>query len=477
MKKGRKDSRNQMNLITRQGECNFSEDLFATDIPVWYEGNGAVRSEWLSICERERNQTKNLLESVIDLGNLRKAYVSVRSNGGSSGIDKESVLAYGERFKTDYRALQTALLEGSYTPNLVKGVQLPKPDGGYRQLGIPTVEDRVVQQAILQVLQPYYDPKFSNYSYGFRPHRSTHQALVESCRYVKAGYTRVVDIDLSKFFDEVNHQRLEWLLSTRIGDKRLLDLIHKILRTGILEDGLVSQRIKGTPQGSPLSPLLSNIVLDELDQELQRRGLCYVRYADDVKVFVRSKLSSERVMGSLTKFIEERMLLKINYEKSGIRSARDTEFLGYRLQYGGKLSLSVKSEARLKSKLRTLTQRNRGVSFGQMINEIRIVLEGWLRYFSMALMKKKLEQIDGWLRRRLKCYRLKQCKRAIGIVRFMRSLGVEETLSWRLALSGKGWWRKSNTPATNIGMNNEWFTRQGYYSLSDNYQKLHRTPL
>lgn len=477
MLKGRQDSRNQMNLITRQGECNFSEDLFATGVPVWYKGNGEVRSEWLSICEGERNQTKELLERVIDLGNLRKAYEKVKSNGGSSGVDKESILEYGARFKHDYLLLQRSLLDGSYTPDLVLGVQIPKAGGGYRQLGIPTVADRVVQQAILQVLQPYYDPKFSPYSYGFRPHRSCQEALRQSCRYVKAGYTRVVDIDLSKFFDEVNHQRLEWLLSTRIGDKRLLSLIHKILRSGILQDGLVSQRIKGTPQGSPLSPLLSNIVLDELDQELERRGLCYVRYADDVKIFVKSKLSSERVFKSLTAFIERRMLLKINYDKSGIHYAKDTEFLGYRLQYGGKLILSEKSERRLKDKLRTLTRRNRGVSFGQIIKELRQVLEGWLHYFHMALMKKKLSQIDGWLRRRLKCYRLKQCKRAISVFRFMQSLGVEKTLSWRLALSGKGYWRLSNSPATNIGMNNEWFARQGYYSLSENYQKLHRKPL
>jgi RNA-directed DNA polymerase len=477
MIKGRKDSRVQMNLITREGECKYSEDLFATEIPVWYEGNGEVRSEWLSICEGERNQTKRLLESVIDLGNLRKAYAKVRSNGGSSGVDKESIEDFGIRFRNEYGTIQSSILEGRYEPKEVKGVQIPKPQGGYRQLGIPTVEDRVVQQAILQVLQPYYDPKFSEFSYGFRPHRSAHQALVQSCRYVKGGYTRVVDIDLSKFFDEVNHQRLEWLLSTRIGDNRLLGLIGKILRTGILESGLVSQRTKGTPQGSPLSPLLSNIVLDELDQELQRRGLRYVRYADDVKVFVRSKLSSERVMSSLSRFIEERMLLKINQEKSGIRYARDTEFLGYRLQYGGKLIISAKSELRLKDKLRVITSRKRGVSFEQLMMEVRLVLSGWLHYFKMAQMKKKLMQIEGWLRRRLKCYRLKQCKRAIGIVRFMRSLGVEETLSWRLALSGKGWWRKSNTPATNIGMNNEWFASQGYYSLSEHYEKLHRKPL
>jgi len=288
---------------------------------------------------------------------------------------------------------------------------------------------------------------------------------------------KVVDLDLAKFFDEVNHQRLMWLLGSRIGDKRLLRLIVKILKTDILSDGLQEQRIKGTPQGSPLSPLLSNIVLDELDQELSRRGLSFVRYADDVQILVSSQKSAERVQESIINFIEKKMKLKVNREKSGIKPCYKVNFLGYSLMNGGKLGLSQSSKQRLKDKLRMITQRNRGVSLEQILKELKVVLQGWLHYFQLAQMKSQLIAIEGWLRRRLKCFRLKQCKRAIGIVRFLMKLGVEKTLCWRTALSGKGWWRISNSPALSIGMNNRWFLEQGFYSLTENYKQLFRSSL
>ena len=476
MLKGMKQSNNQMKRA-KQAECVVGGDLFVEDIPVWYESHGKVSSKWLSICEEERHQTSGLLEQVSSLTNLQRAYKSVKSNGGSSGIDGMSIKTFGVWFKGNYATLQQSLLTGSYTPQAVKGVKIPKAQGGYRQLGIPTVQDRVVHQAIKQVLQVYYEPKFSEQSYGFRPNRSTHQALASAQGIVKSGKTKVVDIDLSKFFDEVSHQRLMWLLGTRIGDKRLLNLIQKILKTGILEGGVESQRVKGTPQGSPLSPLLSNIVLDELDQELTRRGLSFVRYADDVKIFASSWVSATRIMESVSEFIEGRMHLKVNREKSGVRRCYDVTFLGYSLLYGGKLGLSKTSEKRLKDKIRLITGRNRGISFGEVLKELQLVMQGWLQYYRYAAMKQKLQKIEGWLRRRLKCFRLKQCKRAIGIVRFLRSLGVEKTLCWRTALSGKGWWRKSNSAATNIGMNNQWFAEQGFYSLTDNYEKLYRTSI
>jgi RNA-directed DNA polymerase len=252
---------------------------------------------------------------------------------------------------------------------------------------------------------------------------------------------------------------------------------HRILKTNILQGGLEEQRIKGTPQGSPLSPLLSNIVLDELDQELSRRGLSFVRYADDVQIFVSSQMSAERVQTSIIQFIENKMKLKVNREKSSIKPYYKMSFLGYGMQIGGKLRLSETSEQRLKVKLKKLTQRNRGVSLEQILKELKTVLQGWLQYFKLAQMKSKLTAIEGWLRRRLKSFRLKQCKRAIGIVRYLTKLGVEKTLSWRTALSGKGWWRLSNSPALNIGMNNKWFLEQGFYSLTLNYQRLYRKPL
>lgn len=476
MEKGRKQLDSQMKPAG-QAECAKGNDLFAAGVPVWYEKSGKVNPAWLSSCEEERNHTTKLLESIATYCNLESAYKQVRNNGGSAGVDGMNVKEFKEWFNQNWKGLQEELLTGIYTPQMVKGVEIPKPDGGVRQLGIPTVRDRVVQQAINQVLQRMYDPGFSPNSYGFRPGRSTHQALKRCCEIVKGGKSRVVDIDLEKFFDKVNHQRLLWLLGTRIGDERLLGLIGKLLKSGILKGGLVEQRIQGTPQGSPLSPLLSNIVLDELDQELTRRGLSFVRYADDLQIFVSSEKAAKRVLEGVTAFIENRMKLKVNREKSGVRRLHEVNFLGHGLLGGGKLRLSPKSEQRLKDKLKEITRRNRGVSFGQILRELESTLRGWLHYFRYAQMKQKLTAIEGWLRRRLKCFRLKQCKRVIGIVRFLMGLGVEKTLSWRTALSGKGWWRMSNSPALNIGMNNHWFKEQGYYSLSENYGRLHRNPL
>ena len=271
MKKDRKQLKNQMEPAGQE-ECSHSNDLFAVATPVWYQNNGEINPEWLSMCKEERNQTTNLLGQVISFSNLQKAYKQVRSNGGSAGVDKMSVKDFGDWFAEHYQALQMELQQEIYEPQAVRGIQIPKPKGGFRQLGIPTVKDRVVQQAISQVLQPIFGPKFSPNSYGFRPKRNAHQALRQACKFARSGKARAVDLDQAKFFDEVNHQRLMWLLGTRIGDKQLLRLISKILKTDILTDGLQGQRTKGTPRGSPLSPLLSNIVLDELDQELSLRG-------------------------------------------------------------------------------------------------------------------------------------------------------------------------------------------------------------
>ncbi len=260
----------------------------------------------------------------------------------------------------------------------------------------------------------------------------------------------MIDLDLEKFFDEVNHHRLMWLLSTRIGDKRVLQLIHRFLKAGIMQSGLTEQRTKGTPQGSPLSPLLSNIVLDELDKELDRRGHSYVRYADDVKIFVGSKQRAEAVKASITKYITNKLKLKVNQSKSRVCKGYELNFLGHSILKDGSLGLSKQSEQRLKDKLREVTKRNSGISFEEMLKQLRTKLQGWLNYFRYARMSSKLEGIDGWIRRKLKCFRLKQCKRTIGIVRWLRKRGVEETLSWRTALSAKGWWRLSNSPALTL---------------------------
>jgi len=410
------------------------------------------------------------MSEIFDLSNLVSAMRKVVKNGGSAGVDGMNVVELKEWFGKNYKTLQMQLLTGRYAPDAVKGVEIPKPQGGVRQLGIPTVRDRLVQQAISQVLSKHYEPLFSENSYGFRSGRSAHQALRRAGSYVAEGYSYVVDLDMEKFFDRVNHARLMWLLSRRISDKRLLILIGKFLKAGMLKGGLCNQRISGTPQGSPLSPLLSNIVLDELDKELERRGHRFVRYADDLIILVRSEEAAKRVKESITSYIEGRLRLKVNREKSRICRPIDLNFLGHRILYDGHLGLSQGSEHRFKSKVKRVTSRRRGISLEQMIRELNSLLRGWLHYFRHAKMYSRLHRLMGWIRRRLRCFRLKQCKRAIGIVRFLKSLGVVEWRAWLLALSGKGWYRKSCSPPAHEGMNGLWFTKIGLFDMASYYR-------
>lgn len=411
------------------------------------------------------------MEQMVHPSNLMRSYRKVVSNAGSAGVDGMGVKELKQWLRDNYEALREQLLNGSYAPKAVRKVEIPKANGGKRMLGIPTVIDRLIQQAISQVLTPRYEAVFSDHSYGFRPHRSAHDALHAAGSYVAAGKKYVVDLDLEKFFDEVNHDRLMWLLSRRIGDKRLLKLIRLYLQSGMMECGLISQRIKGTPQGSPLSPLLSNIVLDELDKELERRKLSYARYADDVKVFVSSKAAAERVKQKLTAYITDKLKLKVNEQKSKVCLSYELNFLGHSILLDGSLGLSEQSERRLRQKVKQITGRNRGVNIERMLHELHVALRGWLQYFRKARMKRKLEAIDGWIRRRLRCMRIKQCKRTIGIVRLLRKLGMDEKRSWLTALSGKGWWRLSNSPAVNEAMSKDWFATQGYYNLSAHYNR------
>jgi len=444
---------------------------------VYHAGSGRVREEWLSRCEEERALTGDLMSEVLDLSNLLASMKRVITNGGSSGVDGMEVKELPMWFTKNKQTFIESLETNSYKVSLVRGVEIPKPKGGYRQLGIPTVKDRLVQQAIHQILEKRYDPIFSASSYGFRRGKSAHAALAQAGEYVKSGLSYVVDIDLAKFFDEVNHDRLLKRLSQRIGDKQLLQLIGKYLRSGMFRGGLTNQRIKGTPQGSPLSPLLSNIVLDELDKELERRGLKFVRYADDMIIFVGSLKAAERVQSSITEYIETHLKLKVNSEKSGIRRPHELNFLGHRILNRGELGLSASSHKRLKHKLKEQTSRNRGISLKQLITELNPILRGWLNYFKGAKMKGKLKVLMSWLRRRLRCFRLKQCKRAIGISRFLRKLGVPKWRSWLLALSSKGWYHKSNTPQSHEGMNLEWFAELGLFDMYDYYcSKLMKPP-
>jgi len=436
---------------------------------VYPKPNGRVSLQWLTACEEERALTADMMDRIADLSNLATALRQVVRNGGSAGIDGMTVTQLKEWFSHNWQELQSSLLEGSYLPQGVRGVRISKPKGGYRQLGIPTVKDRLIQQAISQVLSKRYEPIFSEHSYGFRPGRNAHQALKKAGGYVAEGYKYVIDLDLEKFFDKVNHDRLMWKLGTRMGDKRVLSLVGKFLRSGIMQDGLMSQRLQGTPQGSPLSPLLSNIVLDELDKELESRGHRFVRYADDQIILVRSIEAARRVERSITDYIENRMSLKVNREKSRICEPRELNFLGHSILQDGGLGISRESLARFKQKLRRFTQRSKGISLEQLIQGLNPVLRGWLNYFRLARMKKSLSRLEGWLRRRIRCFRLKQCKRAIGIFRFLRSRGLVGQYCWNLAASGKGWYRLSNTPQASEAMNLAWFNEIGLFSLSSNY--------
>jgi group II intron reverse transcriptase/maturase len=436
---------------------------------VYLKPKGRVSQEWLTACKEERALTAELMDKIADLSNLATALRQVVSNGGSAGIDGMTVIQLREWFNHNWLELQTSLLDGSYTPSGVRGVRIRKPKGGYRQLGIPTCKDRLIQQATSQVLSRRYEPVFSTNSYGFRPGHNAHQALLQAAEYVAEGYNHVVDLDLEKFFDKVNHDRLMWLLGTRIGDRRVLSLIGKFLRSGIMQDGLISQRFQGTPQGSPLSPILSNIVLDELDKELEVRGHRFARYADDAIILVKSAEAASRVHKSITYFIENRMLLKVNREKSRVCRPHELNFLGYTIHYGGKLGISRESFDRFKQKLRRITRRNRGISLDQMIQGLNPVLRGWLNYFRLARMKQKLEFLVAWLRRRIRCFRIKQCKRASGIIRFFCSQGVPKWRALLVALSGKGWYRLACTPQAHEAMNLAWFKEIGLFCLYTNY--------
>ena len=422
--------------------------------------------ELLSQLEKQRTLTGNLLEDVLDYGNLLKAYRRVLKNGGKGGVDKMEVEELGTWLQKNQQSLRSEVLEERYKVNLVRKAIMRKPEGGERLLGIPTVKDRMLQQSIHQILNRYYDPLFSESSYGFRQGRNAHQAILEACQYIKSGKEWVVEIDLEKFFDKVNHDRLMQRLSKGIGDKRLLRLIKSYLQAGIMTGGLMEQRTAGTPQGSPLSPLLSNIVLDELDKELEKRGHSFCRYADDCNIYVKSKKAGERVMLSMIKFIEQKLKLKVNRKKSGVRHCSSTKFLGYTLLSGGNIRISDTSIKRLKDKVRGITKRNRGVKFEQIIKELNTVIIGWTNYFYLAnRWLSELRDIDGWIRRKLRCYRLKQCGRKYTTYKFLKNFGIPENTSWNVVMYSQGWWAMSLKQSVGKAMGIQWFAQYGLQSI------------
>lgn len=460
----------QLDLFSEQSRNAIAHSPKNQGVPEDSEGVG---SQVTKAGEQKRALTDDLMQHVCSSDNIRRAYRQVKQNDGSPGVDRQDIRTFGEWYITFGDDLRYNLQTGKYNPDPVKSVEIPKPDGkGIRLLGIPTVRDRVIQQAIYQVLNPLFDGEFSQSSYGFREGRNAHQALKKSGEYIKGGKGIVVDIDLEKFFDRVNHDRLMHRLSQKIGDKVLLQLIRRYLQSGILTGGLISQRTEGTPQGSPLSPLLSNIVLDELDKELEKRGHQFCRYADDCNIYVRTRKSGERVMESIGKFIEERLKLKINRQKSKVVPSGETKFLGYRIVKDGILTISPVNINRLKDKVRKITTRNRGVSLKLLISDLNSVLRGWLQYFRFSRWRGVFVELDGWIRRRLRCYKLKQCKKVYAIKLFLSSHGINENQAWNVAKSGKGWWRLSKAPPCNRAMNLNWFKDLGLFCLALSYDRL-----
>lgn len=423
--------------------------------------------------DSQRALTVHLMEQVCDPTNLVRAYRRVRSNKGKPGVDGMTVHELADWLREHSAALTASLLDGTYQPQPVRGVQIPKPGGGQRQLGIPVVVDRLVQQMILQVLEPIFDPTFSDSSYGFRPGRSPHMALEQARKYVnREGCEYVVDLDLEKFFDRVNHDILMSRIARRIGDKRLLGIIRRFLQAGLMQDGVCVAREEGTPQGGPLSPLLSNLLLDDLDQVLDSRGHRFCRYADDCNIYVRSLAAGQRVMESVTRFLEGKLKLRVNRSKSAVAPVGERKFLGHRLLLNGKLGISPQSVDRAKDKVRKITRRNRGVSFAQVIVELNRFLVGWITYYRYAACRFELQCLDEWIRRKLRCYRLKQCKRGKTVAGFLQRHGASPSLAHRVASSGKGWWRLALTRAVHQAMSAEWFASQELVSLVLKYDSL-----
>ncbi len=415
------------------------------------------------------------MEAIAAVENLGLAMQRVRANKGSPGVDGMSVEQLPAYLEDHGPELREMLVAGTYHPQPVKRVAIPKRSGGMRDLGIPTVVDRMVQQAILQVLTPHYDPSFSPYSYGFRPGKSAHQALEQAKTYVAEGKEWVVDLDLERFFDRVNHDLLMGRLAKRITDKRLLRLIRRYLEAGILVHGVVQEREEGTPQGGPLSPLLANILLDDFDRELERRGHSFCRYADDCNIYVRSQRAGERVMASVTHYLERKLKLRVNREKSGVDRAAKRKFLGLRVigrAEKARLSVTPESRARVKKELRRITKRNRGVSLRQVLTELGRYTDGWVGYFWVARTPSVFRALDQWLRRRLRCYQWKQWKRPRTRAKGLLAAGVGRYLAWGTAYGDRGYWRVAGSPAMTQALPNAALQRLGFRSLLERYHSL-----
>ncbi len=427
----------------------------------------AVSDEACGSRHETRSTGSALLEAALTRENLRQAFKRVRANKGASGVDGLDIDQTARHLVTAWPAIREQLLRGTYRPMPVRRVAIPKPDGGERELGIPTVTDRLIQQALLQVLQPILDPTFSEHSYGFRPGRRAHDAVLAAQSYVQSGRRIVVDVDLERFFDRVSHDILIDRLQKRIGDAGVIRLIRVYLNAGVMSDGVVQGREEGTPQGGPLSPLLANVLLDEVDKELERRGHCFVRYADDANVYVRSRRAGERVMALLRRQYG-RLRLKINEAKSAVASVFGRKFLGYSFWVAAgrvvKRKVAVKPLATFRQRVRELTRRG-GSSLQQVVERLRPYLLGWKGYFRLAQTPGVMRELDEWLRHRLRAIQLKHWKRGTTMYRELRALGAAHDAARQVAANSRRWWRNSGQLLNGV-LPIAWFDRLGLPRLS-----------
>ncbi|MCZ8517411.1 group II intron reverse transcriptase/maturase [Paenibacillus filicis] len=433
---------------------------------------GAPSSSPAQVAPSSREAENDLLEKMLEGNNLRLAYKRVIQNGGAPGVDGVTVAELQAYLKTHWETVKTELLAGAYRPAPVKRVEIPKPGGGVRLLGIPTVMDRLLQQALLQVMNPIFDAHFSWYSYGFRPGKRAHDAVRQAQRNIQSGLRWVVDMDLEKFFDRVNHDMLMARVARKVTDKRVLKLIRGYLNAGVMVDGALERTEEGTPQGGPLSPLLANILLDDLDKELTKRGLRFVRYADDCNIFVASRRAGERVMESVIRFVEGKLKLKVNRDKSAVDRPWNRKFLGFSFLSNKQATvrLAPKTISRFKEKIRELTNRTRSMSMEDRITRLNRYLMGWIGYFRLASAKKHCEKFDGWIRRRLRMCLWKQWKRVRTRIRELRALGVPDWVAFMMANSRRGAWEMSRN--TNNALPTSYWEVNGLKSLLSRYLEL-----
>ena len=420
--------------------------------------------------------TSRLLEDVLERNNMLEAMYRVIRNKGSYGIDGMKTDELREHVKKTWATVKTKLLEGKYNPSPVRRVEIPKPDGGVRSLGIPTVQDRMIQQAIAQVLSKLYEPTFSESSFGFRPNRGAKNAIKQSETYINQGYKWVIDMDLEKFFDKVNHNILMGKLEKKIKDKRLLKLIRKYLESGVLINGIKVSSEEGTAQGGPLSPLLANIMLDDVDKELEKRGHKFCRYADDCNIYVKSKRAGLRVMDSITRIIENELKLKVNKDKSAVDIVSKRKFLGFSFYFVkgvAKIRIHEKSIKRFKEKVKSITNRNRGISMDLRLLKLNDSIKGWINYFGIANAKRKLLELDKWIRRRLRACIWKQWKKIRTRYRNLVKLGIDNWKAWEYANTRKGHWKISGSPILSKSLHNKYLESIGFVSLTQTYQMKH----